>query len=357
MARRPRKPAWARSFQRSIGALTRATLRAGKRAVLKAGADTARAATQAAAKKAMRTALKPRASPAAAAPADWIAGRVLGPAGARRYRLYQPPGASRSARLPLLVMLHGCGQDAASFAHSTRLHRLAAREGFCVLYPEQDRLANAQGCWNWFETRSGRAYTEAATIVAAIDQVCTLHAADASRVAVAGFSAGAGMAALLALRYAGRFKAVAMHSGVAPGAAHSSATAMSAMHGRRHPAPLSAAEGAALPPLLVIQGSADYVVKPSNGQDAAALWANAMGAAARPPRIVQRGHRHAMTVTDFKHGARTLISLCEVSGLTHAWSGGAAGQPYSDAHGPDASRMIWAFALKQFRALQSAAKQ
>jgi poly(3-hydroxybutyrate) depolymerase len=60
-------------------------------------------------------------------------------------------------RLPLMVMLHGCGQDAKTFAASTRMNVVAARERFLVLYPEQDRLSNANGCWNWFETRSGRA--------------------------------------------------------------------------------------------------------------------------------------------------------------------------------------------------------
>jgi len=35
--------------------------------------------------------------------------------------------------------------------------------------------------------------------------------------------------------------------------------------------------------------------------------------------------------------------------LGHAWSGGAAKQPFSDALGPDASRMAWAFAARQFR--------
>ena len=93
-------------------------------------------------------------------------------------------------RLPLMVMLHGCGQDAKTFAASTRMNVVAARERFLVLYPEQDRLANAQGCWNWFDTRSGRAYGEAALIMAAIDQVCLLHGADRDRVAVAGLSAG-----------------------------------------------------------------------------------------------------------------------------------------------------------------------
>ena len=82
---------------------------------------------------------------------DWIAGMAIGPAGARRYRLYRPPNIASGEKLPMMVMLHGCGQDAKGFAQSTRMNRLASRQRFLVLYPEQDRLANSQGCWNWFE--------------------------------------------------------------------------------------------------------------------------------------------------------------------------------------------------------------
>jgi len=40
----------------------------------------------------------------------------------------------------------------------------------------------------------------------------------------------------------------------------------------------------------------------------------------------------------------------EVQGLGHAWSGGMTRQPYSDGQGPDASRMAWSFASRQFGA-------
>ena len=66
-------------------------------------------------------------------------------------------------------------------------------------------------------------------------------------------------------------------------------------------------------------------------------------------RRVQHGKRYAMTVTDFKSKGSTVVTLAEVARLAHAWSGGAAHLPYSDANGPDASRMVWAFAAKQFR--------
>ena len=176
MAKQIRASSWAKTFERSIAAFTRSNLKIGTRAV----------------GRALKPTVQKRKPPSGAG--DWIAGMAMGATGVRRYRLYRPPEVKFGERLPLLVMLHGCGQDAKSFAVSTRMYRIAARERFLVLYPEQDRLANAQGCWNWFDTRSGRAWAEAALIMAAIDQVCMLYSADRARIAVAGLSAGASMA-------------------------------------------------------------------------------------------------------------------------------------------------------------------
>jgi poly(hydroxyalkanoate) depolymerase family esterase len=270
-----------------------------------------------------------------------------------RYRLFRPPCVKAGEQLPLMVLLHGCDQDAEGFARSTRMNRIALREGFFVLYPEQGRLANPQGCWNWFDTGNGRAYSEAALIMKAIDQVCLLQLVDRQRVAVTGLSAGASMAALLASRYPDRFKALIMHSGVPPGTAHSAFTALGAMRGRRLTTALSASPEARQvhrPALLVMHGTADVIVSPSNAGSAVVSWTEAAGARPGQPRQVRRGMRYPMTVTDFKCRGDVQATLVMVAGLGHAWSGGDASQPYSDAKGPDASRMAWAFAARQFRA-------
>jgi poly(hydroxyalkanoate) depolymerase family esterase len=284
---------------------------------------------------------------------DWLAGVVMGAHGVRRYRLFRPAGLSIGERVPLLVMLHGCGQDAKSFATVTRMNLIAARERFAVLYPEQDRLANANGCWNWFDTDSGRAFGEAGLIMKAIDQVCLFYRVDRARVAVAGLSAGASMAALLATQHPARFKAVVMHSGIPPGTAHSPLSALGAMRGRRATAPAATppqAGAAHWPPLLVIHGGADAVVSVRNGHAAAQVWADAAGAVAATSRSVQRGQRYEMAVTDFRQGRRTVVQLVEVGRLGHAWSGGAAGKPFSDSKGPDASRLAWSFIARQLLA-------
>jgi poly(hydroxyalkanoate) depolymerase family esterase len=336
MTKRLRTSAWVRTFQRGILALTRVAMKTSTRALVK----TLRAA--------------PNRSPTRrkAPPVDhsWTSGMAVGPGGARRYRLYTPPDVQPDAHLPLLVMLHGCGQDANSFAASTRMNRIARREGFMVLYPEQDRLANHQGCWNWFATRSGRAYAEAELIMNAIDQVCLLHQADPACVAIGGLSAGASMAALVVTRHPGRFKALVMHSGIPPGTAHSTLTALGAMHGHRPTRPLVATPltmEADWPPLLVIHGDADKVVAPGNGLAAVQLWAHAAGARAVAARSVQRGKRYPMAVTEFKRKSRAVATLVSIDGLAHAWSGGLASKPFGDGLGPDASRMTWAFVARQ----------
>ncbi len=358
-----------RAYQRNLKALVRAT-----RPVrpAKAVAPLRKASAPGALPAAVRGARKPR-NPVRG---DWLAGVAPGPAGARRYHLFVPPGLGPrpGETFPLLVMLHGCGQTGWDLAVSSRMNRLAARERFLVLYPEQERVANAHGCWNWFERRNGKADAEAATLLAAVDKVARRQPVDLARVAVAGLSAGASMAVLMAGTYPHRFCAVAMHSGVAPGTAESAATALAAMHGRRDaqlpeprlhrlpgllskaaaaasaavPSASPSGTGPALPPLLVLHGDADNVVSVRNASATAALWAEALGARAGAVRTLQRGQRHAMQVTEFKARGRTVVALREVAGLAHAWSGGAAHQPYSDPAGPDASALVWSFVARQF---------
>ena len=353
MARRSRLfslSALTRAYQRNLKAFARAA-----RPVRAKAPAAPRRVVPAPAVPARRAASKP-----VPARGEWVGGIAPGPAGARRYHLYIPPGLALKAdeKLPLLVMLHGCGQTGGDLAAATRMNRLAARERFLVLYPEQERMANAHGCWNWFERRNGKAQAEAATLLAAVDKVARRYPVDLARVAVAGLSAGASMAVLMAALYPQRFCAVAMHSGVAPGTAESAATALAAMHGRRaahlpEPLGVSLNQGATpsvlpLPPLLVLHGDADGVVSARNAAATALLWADALGARAGALRTLQRGQRHAMRVTEFKTRGRTVVALREVAGLAHAWSGGVAQLPFSDPAGPDASALVWAFVARQF---------
>jgi poly(hydroxyalkanoate) depolymerase family esterase len=343
-----------RSFQRTLRAITRSVVRAGSKAVAQALKPRKSAAAKTSSRKATPGTVKARSTARSPAPAPSkraVTGRAPPMRKGSGYQLFVPPGIRRNERFPLLVMLHGCGQNAEGFAASTRMNQIALRERFLVLYPEQNRLANLQGCWNWHQTRSGQGQGEADAINAKISQVCNMHAVDPQRIAVGGFSAGAGMAALLATRHPERFCALAMHSGVIPGVAHSTAGALAAMRGHGVAQPLAPlATGLHLPPMLVLQGSMDSIVAPSNGTLAAHSWASVEGAKAGAVRRVQRGTRYPVSVTDYSAQDRLVVTLCDITGLAHAWSGGVASQAFSDPKGPDASRMVWSFVAKQFAA-------
>lgn len=82
--------------------------------------------------------------------------------GALRAHTYMPEGLPKQA--PLVVVLHGCTQTAASYDHGAGWSQLADRQGFALLYPEQQRANNPNLCFNWFvpkdiERDSGEAFS------------------------------------------------------------------------------------------------------------------------------------------------------------------------------------------------------
>jgi poly(hydroxyalkanoate) depolymerase family esterase len=274
--------------------------------------------------------------------------------GFRSYRLYLPTAASRRDRLPLVVMLHGCKQDAQVFAEGTRMNQLAERHDFIVLYPEQSRTANPLGCWNWFKPAVLSGISEAAAIVRIVRKVAKSYKVDASRVYLAGMSAGGAMASVLAYRHGSLFAACAIHSGLKYGAAASPTAAFAAM---RNGAPDSAWEmprRATFVPTLVIHGDRDKTVNPVN---AGQIIEQAKVAATRdeparplvelPARRVASARR-AYSLSDCERGGQVVLRKIVVEGLDHAWSGGDDRHPFNDPQGPDASRLIWDF-VKGFR--------
>lgn len=277
-------------------------------------------------------ALQPLAQAAPSRPPALHAGRCGSGASARDYRLFTPPQAGTGAALPLVVMLHGCTQDADDFARGTGMDDLACEHGFHVLYPEQSRQAHPQGCWHWFEPgQHQRGRGEVATLAAMIREAMQLRCIDRSRVYVAGLSAGGAMAAAFAAAYPDRVAAVGVHSGLAAGAARDLPSALGAMQGR-------AGGGAQVlrTPAIVFHGDADTTVHARNGD---ALFASVL------PDVgtVQRDHvpapdgrkatRHRRVAPD----GRVLAEHWVLHGAGHAWSGGRAGARHTDPQGVSAS--------------------
>ena len=276
------------------------------------------------------------------------------PAGSISYRLHVPAEWSSPRRL--VVMLHGCLQDAADFAAGTGMNAIADESGFAVLYPQQGPERNPQKCWNWFDAAQQRSDgPEVARIVSLLDAVTEALDVDVSRVDLAGISAGAAMANVLAVSHPDRFARVALHSGIAWGAAGNIAEGMTAMQtggpetidleDRRLDAFLGADRPVAV---MVLQGASDPAVAPVNGARSAERWARlfeAKGAALGRTDVMEaiEGGRSVRTVAWRREDGTTAVEWLEIQGLGHAWSGGRPEGSYTDPDGPSASRLVARF--------------
>jgi poly(hydroxyalkanoate) depolymerase family esterase len=282
-----------------------------------------------------------------------------------QYGLYVPTG-SVPTPMPLVVMLHGCKQSIDEFAEGTRMNLLADRFGFAVVYPEQSKHVHAHRCWHWYDAGDTAGGAEARAVVSLVDALVAEHGFDGERVYVAGLSAGAGLATLLATHYPDRFAAVAMHSGPVFGEAHSGIAAMDVMRrGARHdPVALvdEAVDVAAYPgmPAIILHGEADHVVAPANAEQLTTQFL-------RLNRLVDpNGERRAgelreerkegVLMRDHIRGGRRVVRLCLIQAVGHAWSGGDDAIAFHSSKGPDASGLIWEFFKHQRRtaALQEA---
>ncbi len=310
------------------------------------------------------------------------------------YRLFLPPGLDAARSVPLVVMLHGCNQDAQAFAEVTGMNALAAAEGFVVLYPDQ--RGHPINCWRWYEpAHQARGQGEPAAIAGLVEMVgqrpeLTL---DPERIYVAGLSAGAAMAAILGANYPEVFAAAGLAAGIPFGAADSCLSAFNAMQriyarmpgawadyteaywtclfaGALNPwlSPVPEADAlgerahavmgprARVLPVVVFQGSADERVFPENGVDMLGQWAQANDLASDgldnddiddvAERETQGGEPggHAFSEKVYRDGqGRDVMAFYAIDGMAHAWPGGAPGLPFSDPAGPEASRLIWEF--------------
>ncbi len=254
--------------------------------------------------------------------------------GSRDFVLFRPASlpAKRDSRA-LVVMLHGCTQSADDFAKGTRMNAAAEAGGFLVVYPEQTAAAQPQKCWNWYTPQQFmRDKGEAALLAGLIDSVAHAEGVSAQHVSLVGISAGAAMAANLAVAYPERYAALAMHSGIPALAASDVAGALTAMRqgagdGDALGARTLAAMGSRARPLpmIVLHGADDKVVSPTNLAAIVRQWT---------------------IVNSSTAGASVPVEQHMFPGVGHAWSGGSVEGTYTAPGGPDATGMIVEFLRK-----------
>jgi poly(hydroxyalkanoate) depolymerase family esterase len=192
---------------------------------------------------------------------------------------------------PLVVVLHGCTQTAASYDHGAGWTHMAAQFGFAVLLPEQQRANNPNLCFNWFlpeDTR--RDHGEVASIKQMIDRMILDHGLDPKRVFVTGLSAGGAMTSALLACYPETFAAGAIIAGLPYGCASNTQQALSAMfQGGSGTGSVwgdmvrgASSHTGPWPRISVWHGSADTTVKPTNAAEIVKQWIDVHGASSEP---------------------------------------------------------------------------
>ena len=262
--------------------------------------------------------------------------------GALRARTYVPANMAKGAAL--VVVLHGCTQNAAGYDHGAGWSQLADEQGFALLFPEQQRSNNPNLCFNWFSpVDSRRDSGEALSIRQMIDTMVSTHDLDAERIFVTGLSAGGAMTSIMLASYPELFAGGAIIAGLPFGCATSVNDAFARMRGEGYPADdrlpelVRAASGhqGPWPTISVWQGSADKTVAPSNAERIIAQWQALHGVGDIPTEQAIIDGSPRRTWRDKK--GRAVIEAYEIVGMGHGTPLNTVGP---DGHGRAAPYML-----------------
>ena len=279
-------------------------------------------------------------SPAQAAPGRLATLSEFGAnPGALAARFYVP--ADLPAGAPLVVVLHGCTQAADAYDHSAGWSRLADRNGFALLYPEQQRGNNPNLCFNWFVPGDiARHGGEALSIRNMIERMVATHGLDRSRIFVTGLSAGGAMAGVMLATYPEVFAGGAIIAGLPYGTATTVPEAFDRMRGHGGPAARdlqrllgdASPHDGPWPRISIWHGTADQTVAPANAEAIAAQWLGAHRLDAAPVPASGSGERRTKRVWHDADG-QPAIEVNMIAGMGH-------GTPLGDGLGTPAPFML-----------------
>jgi len=279
------------------------------------------------------------------------------------YDLYVPESASPFRKAPLLVMLHGGTQTPEDIALLSDMNVHAEAFGFIVLYPEQSKLRNSGGYWNWFLPQNQIRFGEPAVIVDLVQEVQTAYRIDTDAIFAAGFSAGACMAMNLIVAYPEVFAGVGLVGGLAYGVASTAAMALTAMSGTLFDLDVTSLHAAQNRPqgnrrllrAIVFHGADDTRVDAANYDYLISQIAmindwidddrRNESVSPTPFERIRSTAANQIVTTRAEYrdasGDAFLVGYL-IEGMTHRYPGGSV-TPYAFELGPDASRLMIEF--------------
>jgi len=170
--------------------------------------------------------------------------------------IHLPQSQKPTKKIPLVVVLHGCSQNAKIIAEATGWNKLADSLQFIVLYPEQRQINNASKCFNFFiGFKSKKDKGEVASIKQMIDYVIQNYDVDTAKIFITGMSAGGGMSNAMLNAYPTTFKAGALVE--APAILTDTLNTSKIQ-----------------PKVAIFQGESDLVVAPFNADKLLVQWTN-----------------------------------------------------------------------------------
>jgi poly(hydroxyalkanoate) depolymerase family esterase len=198
--------------------------------------------------------------------------------------MYSYAPAALPANAPLVVVMHGCTQNALQAAAETGWNTLADRNDFYVVYPEQVSANNSSNCFNWFlQGDQERGQGEALSIRQMVDKMKTTYSIDASRVYVTGLSAGACMTNVMLATYPEVFDKGAVLAGTPYKSATSAIDAWNSLGGTVSKTPQQWGDlvrnqnpfyTGAYPEVAIFHGTSDAVVSYYNVDEEVKQWTN-----------------------------------------------------------------------------------